>query len=108
MTDYEAKGRIAAFGEVNVIFVGGFAQLPPIDMRKARMGSTSRAQGAGQGNRKATLAVSRHGSDSARNYATIGFHKDALCRSPAIYIMAFVPTPIPTPCKVIGNPRITR
>ena len=92
MTDYEAKGRIAAFGEVNVIFVGGFTQLPPIgymhlykdiDTRKALMGSTSRAQGAGQGIRKATLAVSRHGSDSARKYATIGFHKHALCRSPA-------------------------
>ena len=75
MTDYEAKGRISAFGEVNVIFVEGFAQLPPIGYmrfykdidttRKALMGSTGRAQSAGQGIRKATLAVSRHGSDSA-------------------------------------------
>ena len=49
----EAKGNTAAFGGVNMIFAGDFAQLPPIgdvrlykniDTTKAAMGTTNRAQ----------------------------------------------------------------
>lgn len=79
----EVKGRTAAFGGVNVVFAGDFAQLPligdvrlykNIDTRKTTMGLTNKAH-ADLG--EASLAVGGNGGDPARNDASIGIRECA-------------------------------